>query len=90
MSHDPHKIELTADLQFEIAVIAARTGKSSDRVMSEALAAYRLAHCPELPTEGKSWLAAATELGLIGCLSGGPPDLSTNPEHMKGFGENGG
>ena len=25
--------------------------------------------------------------GLIGCLSGGPPDLSPNPKYMEGFGE---
>jgi xanthine dehydrogenase large subunit len=25
--------------------------------------------------------------GLLGCLTGGPPDLSTNPKHMEGFGQ---
>jgi hypothetical protein len=73
MSHDPQKIELTADLRYEIAVIAARTGKSSDRVISEALAAYRQANCPELSPQPKSWFDAATELGLIGSVSSGPP-----------------
>jgi len=24
---------------------------------------------------------------LRGCLKGGPTDLATNPEHMRGFGE---
>jgi predicted DNA-binding antitoxin AbrB/MazE fold protein len=26
------------------------------------------------------------EAGLIGCVEDAPADLSTNPEHMKGFG----
>jgi hypothetical protein len=25
--------------------------------------------------------------GLIGCIKDGPPDLSTNPKYMEGFGE---
>jgi hypothetical protein len=35
---------------------------------------------------GESFYEAATRLGLIGCVRGGPPDLSTNPMHMEGFG----
>ena len=27
------------------------------------------------------------EVGLIGCVTGAPADLSTNPKHMEGFGE---
>jgi predicted DNA-binding protein len=29
----------------------------------------------------------AKEAGLIGCVRGGPSDLSTNRKHFKGFGE---
>jgi len=25
--------------------------------------------------------------GVIGCMSDGPTDLATNPEHMEGFGQ---
>jgi Protein of unknown function (DUF2281) len=32
-----------------------------------------------------SALEAAAD--LVGCLDGGPSDLSTNPQHMVGFGE---
>jgi hypothetical protein len=32
----------------------------------------------------QSFTAAAQQ--YIGCLDGGPSDLSTNPEHMAGFG----
>jgi predicted DNA-binding antitoxin AbrB/MazE fold protein len=27
--------------------------------------------------------------GLIGCIKGAPPDLSTNPKYMEGFGKSG-
>jgi hypothetical protein len=30
---------------------------------------------------------AALRVGLIGAIKGGPPDLSTNPKYMEGFGE---
>jgi predicted DNA-binding antitoxin AbrB/MazE fold protein len=40
---------------------------------------------PELP-KYESFFEAASRLGLIGSLHGGPPDLSSNPEHMEGFG----
>ena len=32
-------------------------------------------------------LELARELGLIGCFEGLPPDLSTNPNYLEGFGE---
>jgi hypothetical protein len=35
--------------------------------------------------EGMSALESASE--YAGCLEGGPPDLSTNPKYMEGFGE---
>jgi predicted DNA-binding antitoxin AbrB/MazE fold protein len=30
------------------------------------------------------------EVGLIGSIKDGPPDLSTNPKYMEGFGKDGG
>lgn len=30
------------------------------------------------------------EAGLIGCIKDAPPDLSSNPAHMEGFGKSGG
>jgi hypothetical protein len=34
----------------------------------------------------ESCLDMARRLGLIGVYKDAPPDLSTNPEHMEGFG----
>ena len=67
---------------------SVRTGKSAQELLSEALNDY----CPPvLRTDnghhGETLLERLTRSGLVGCLSGGPADLSTNPEHMEGFGE---
>jgi hypothetical protein len=35
----------------------------------------------------KSAYDVAKEAGIIGCATGGPKDLSTNPRHMEGFGK---
>jgi hypothetical protein len=38
-------------------------------------------------TRPVSFLSVAEELGLVGIISDGPRDLSTNPEHFEGFGK---
>ncbi len=35
----------------------------------------------------ESFYDAAKRLGFIGCIEGGPSDMSTNPKYMEGFGE---
>ncbi len=40
----------------------------------------------ESQANGQSFFDAASAIGLIGGGSDYAPDLSTNPEHMKGFG----
>jgi hypothetical protein len=35
----------------------------------------------------KSVYDSLAESGFIGCIQGGPADLSTNPTYMEGFGE---
>ena len=89
MSLDPRNIELSADQALELSQIAAETGKPWPVVFREALEAYR-SHTAEQNgnSRGKSFLEAASKTGLIGCLHGGPPDLSSNPSYMEGFGEN--
>lgn len=36
---------------------------------------------------GMTAYEALVATGLLGCVSGGPPDLSTNPKYMEGFGD---
>ena len=38
---------------------------------------------------GKSLYDALNERGMIGSITEGPGDLSTNPKYMKGFGQDG-
>jgi hypothetical protein len=88
----PEQIRLTSDQQALVAQLAEQLGKPWSQVLSEALTAYSTA-----PVNGsnagsasqaqhESFFAAASRLGLIGCVEGGPPDLSTNPKYMEGFG----
>lgn len=51
---------------------------------AEFLKSKRQASLPE-PERQMSALELAGD--LVGCLEGGPPDLSTNPKYMEGFGE---
>ena len=37
--------------------------------------------------QGESLRDALARRGLLGCLTGGPADLSTNAQHMEGFGD---
>jgi hypothetical protein len=67
---------------------SARTGKSPQELLSEALGEYQ----PPVTRstngrQGESLLDRLSRAGLLGCLTGGPADLSTNPDHMEGFGE---
>lgn len=36
--------------------------------------------------DGRTLYDALAARGLIGCITDGPEDLSTNPKHMEGFG----
>lgn len=40
-------------------------------------------------SQGPTLYEILDEAGLIGCLEDGPPDLSTNPKYMEGFGKSG-
>ena len=43
---------------------------------------------PEVPDLGEeSFYDAASRLGFVGCITGTPPDLSTNKKYMEGFGK---
>ena len=67
---------------------SARTGKPAEEVLTDALREFRPAESQSGgQVNGESLLARLTRSSLLGCLSGGPPDLSTNLAHMEGFGE---
>jgi len=89
MATDPHSIQLTPEQVSMLGEFAARTGKRPEAVLDDALRSYqpRPAKTPPNGAEGPSLYEKLARKGLIGCLSGGPPDLSTNPKYMEGFGK---
>lgn len=87
MSSPVETIELTPDQKREIAETAARAGRPWQEVLSDALQSY----CPRRAVASvqgrqKSFYDRLNDAGLIGMVKDAPPDLSTNPKYMEGFG----
>ncbi len=83
---DPPIID--ADTRRRIEAFARATGTTTAEVVRQALAEFEAAHLADLPAVTAFDLL--DRAGLIGCLKAppdSPTDLSTNPEHMKGFGD---
>lgn len=88
MIYDPRNIQLSPQQQEDIAALAERTGKTWQEVLQAALNRHiHIVMQAEQPETQESVYDVLQRAGLIGCLQGGPPDLSTNPKYMDGFGE---
>jgi hypothetical protein len=87
MSTSPEQITLTPEQKERLAHIADAMGKPWGEVLTEALATYRSEPRIDHGNGQESFYEAATRFGLIGCVKGGPRDLSTNPKYLEGFGE---
>jgi len=61
---------------------ATLNGRPESELVREALEKYL-----EPPAAPPSAYELARAAGLIGCVRGGPSDLSTNPKYFEGFGE---
>jgi hypothetical protein len=81
-------IRLTADQQAALSKLAAQSGKPWEEVFQEALAWYERNTQASNGEPQETVYAAMVRLGLLGCVAG-PPDLSTNPSYMEGFGSRG-
>lgn len=84
MATAPEQIQLTPQLQAEIARLADETGRPWPDVLQDALASYQPARLNAAPQE--SVRDALERLGLLSCVDDAPEDLSTNPAHMERFG----
>jgi hypothetical protein len=89
MATDFHSIHLTGEQWKLLAELASRTGKRPEEVVAEALRGYEFSQGAgkENGQSEESLYEALSRRGLIGCIADGPPDLSTNPKYMEGFGE---
>jgi len=85
MSTSPDQITLTTEQKKWLAQIADELGMPWDTVLGEALMSYRSK--ADISLGDESFYAAASRFGLIGCVQGGPADLSSNPKYMEGFGK---
>jgi predicted DNA-binding protein len=75
-------LKLPKTLDAKIAATAKRRGASKSAIVREAIEDY-FARNGTVPSLSVAELAKE----LIGCVDGGPPDLSYNKRHMKGFGK---
>jgi len=84
MATDPTKIQLTDEQRALLAKQAEETGRSWAELLEDYFANLRSSR--RTPRPGRSFLDSMQERGVVGAMDG-PGDLSTNPEHMQGFGE---
>jgi predicted DNA-binding protein len=83
MSSQRITIRISESLVKRLKKHAGMKGRSESVLVREALENY----LGEAPASGSAY-DLAREASLIGCVRGGPSDLSTNRRHFKGFGEN--
>lgn len=79
----PRTLKLTRDLEASLTTYAAARGTSASSVVREALEAYLVDGQTAELRRPESFSARAAD--LAGCVNG-PPDLSTNPAHLAGYG----
>jgi hypothetical protein len=74
-------LKIPPDLNRAVEELARSRGMSKSALIREALGRYLAAGAR--PAKG-SFLALAKD--YAGCVEG-PPDLSSSPEHLEGYGE---
>lgn len=72
-------IKLPKPVAARLAALAKRTGRTKREIVLAAIER-------ELEREGESGSMLDGIRDLVGCVRGGPPDLSTNKKYMEGFG----
>lgn len=76
-------IKIPAGLDTALAQASERQQLSKSELVRRAVAAY--IGQAQSQARGPSALDLAGD--LVGCFSGGPADLSSNPRHLDGFGQ---
>jgi hypothetical protein len=79
---DTLTIKIPPHLSAAVAQASAQEHLSKSELVRRALEAYLRQHASASPV-----VSALDQAGdLVGCFEGGPADLSSNPEHLRGFG----
>lgn len=75
-------VKIPPSLVTALEQVSAQEHLSKSELVRRALAAYiRQRNQPQ------PFVSALEQAGdLVGCFSGGPADLSSNPRHLDGFG----
>lgn len=75
-------IKIPEPLEQDLVRLSKQAHVSKSELVRQALQAFIARSQSAAP-----FVSALDQAGdLVGCFSGGPPDLSTNPEHLSGFG----
>jgi hypothetical protein len=74
-------VRVDAALKRRLEAAARARGVSPSAVVREALEEHMRREPPQ-----ESCLDIARRIGIVGVYDNTPPDLSTNPEYMEGFG----
>ena len=68
-------------LKHDLEAEAREKGVSPSDIMRQVLEEHMRQRTPR-----ETCLDIARRIGIVGVYKDAPPDLSTNPEHMEGFG----
>jgi Arc/MetJ-type ribon-helix-helix transcriptional regulator len=75
-------IKISDQLQAAVAQASAQEHVSKSELVRRALDAYFRQR-----KSSTQFVSALDQAGdLVGCFSGGPPDLSANPDYLSSFG----
>jgi hypothetical protein len=74
-------VDIDEQLHNKLAALAVQSGLPESAVIRQAIEQF-ISH-QETPV---TCYDVAKQAGLIGSVQGLPPDLSTNPKYMEGFG----
>ena len=89
MAINPEEIRLTPEQQERLARIAEQSGQPWQELLTRVIGDLHGQPSNGPVEQTKSAYDLLNDAGLIGCIEGGPRDVSSNPEHMEGFGGSG-
>jgi hypothetical protein len=79
-------MQLTPKQRETLAKLAAKSGRPWEDVLEEALTSLQPQAKSASGVATETVQAALLRLGLLGCVTDAPADLSANPKYMEGFG----